>query len=89
MSTLIYLIVGSACAAFYLVNVVKWQYIIEIEWKEREYYPLNFKPINCEVCLAAWLGLLSALVFGFEYLSIPAMFVSGVLSIFITKYLNS
>lgn len=41
-------IILSACAAFVLVNVLEWQYLMRI----------NRKPLNCAVCLSGWIFLL-------------------------------
>jgi hypothetical protein len=67
----------SACAAFFLVDVLQWHKRID----------LNMKPFNCVPCLASWLGF--SITFGGELArlgialaSLPVALSTGVFTLF-------
>jgi hypothetical protein len=44
---IILIILGSACFAFYMVNVIQWH---------KKNHLLDEKPFNCVTCLSGWTG---------------------------------
>jgi hypothetical protein len=83
---------ASACIAFYLINVVRWQFKLRtgndcIGFR----YPMNRKPFNCMTCLSAWLGLGLGLLNSYGWHSLEILFIAGVMGIvvdgLIKKYL--
>jgi hypothetical protein len=72
-----------ACFAFYMIDIVGWQYWIRRGDATLYRFPLNRKPFNCHPCLSAWTGLLAGLGLQYGWLSLELMFLSGVLGLVI------
>ena len=73
---MIYTVILAACVGFFLVEVVKWHFMLErfmpCTWT------MNRKPFNCVPCVSAWFGLLIGLSEGMKWNSIDALFFSAV-----------
>jgi hypothetical protein len=70
---------ASACIAFYLIKVVRWDKRIAI---------LARKPFSCTVCLSAWVGLILGLLNSFEWQAIEVMFIAGVMGLILENGAN-
>ena len=86
------IVFAAPCFAFYMVEVVRWQYWFTDIGKNNKFTgPLLRKPFTCTVCLSAWAGLTFALLYGAAWYSIPLMFISGIAGLIleglIKKYL--
>jgi hypothetical protein len=69
------IVLFSACFAFYMVEVVRWQKLLI----------LRRKPFTCVVCLSAWTGLVTALISGEGWHSIFFMFISGMMGLILER----
>jgi hypothetical protein len=89
------IILFAACFAFYMIEIVRWQYLwkktLDIKSDESLMvsYPLNRKPFNCITCLSGWVGGLTALACGEGWNCIMFVFVSAVAGIFLERILKS
>jgi hypothetical protein len=81
-------ILFAACAAVYLIEVVRWQEIIRFLFffTRDPFRPI--KPFDCAACLGAWFGLLSAVIHDRGHETVWIMFASGIASILIQKLLR-
>jgi hypothetical protein len=86
MSTLqnLLLIIGSACTSLLFIDT-------GIPFTVRRWLKLRrLKPFDCELCLAFWLCLASAIYFEKNWLeTIYISAIASILAVFINKKLNS
>lgn len=59
METIIFEIIGSICLAFVWVEILQMPMRFNLK--------LNFKPLNCAVCLSGWFMLLFTIVDEIKY----------------------
>jgi hypothetical protein len=84
----------AACFAFYMVQVIRWQYKLKFlenidpDGIPTYHYPMNTKPFNCITCLSAWTGFITALLAGEGYSSIMYLFISAVAGILLDKFMR-
>lgn len=100
MSSILFLIIGSACVGFSFAEVSmlpqafsKWlleKFNIGKDVKGYQYIkvPYRLKPFDCGYCLSFWVGLISAYDFSVEFIfSIMIGFAASIVAILLKKYL--
>lgn len=83
------LIAGAACCALVFIHVMRAPvHLKKWLWGER-WYEHRLKPLDCEACLAFWLGIIFSIFFHKNPLFVPCIgATSSILAVLITKHMN-